>query len=86
MNAARNAGLELMGGHYVAFLNADDTWSPISLEKLLSALNCKADAMLACCSSKNVGLSPISGRYELKLPQIFMCCSTLATPGWNDVS
>ncbi|MGE5423480.1 MAG: glycosyltransferase family 2 protein, partial [Ignavibacteriales bacterium] len=36
--AARNAGLAMAGGKYVAILDADDYWLPERLEKMISVL------------------------------------------------
>lgn len=52
---ARNLGLAHAKGELVAFLDADDWWSPDFLEKLHAALGDRPDVTLAYCGWQNVG-------------------------------
>ncbi len=56
VSSARNAALRQARGQYTAFLDADDTWAPDFLEKLLAALDRQPEAVLAYCGWQNVGL------------------------------
>lgn len=56
VSAARNAGLAKASGQYIAFLDADDTWHPGFLEKMVAALQAHPEAALAYCGWQNVGL------------------------------
>jgi glycosyltransferase involved in cell wall biosynthesis len=64
--SARNAGLRVANGEFIAFLDADDTWRADCLQALLSALQRNPKAALAYCGWQNVGLT--GGRGEPFVP------------------
>lgn len=66
VSAARNAGLRLARGEYIAFLDSDDTWEPDFLEKMLAALDTNPHAALAYCGWKNTGIT--GGKGKLFIP------------------
>jgi len=51
---ARNAGLRLASGEFVAFLDSDDWWHPEALQKMRDALVSRG-ADLAYCGWQNIG-------------------------------
>jgi glycosyltransferase involved in cell wall biosynthesis len=63
--AARNAGIRVSTGDYLAFLDADDYWRHDFIEKMVQALQASG-AEIAYCGWQNVGLS--GGRGEPFVP------------------
>ena len=52
---ARNLGIQHSTGEFIAFLDADDYWTPDFIEKLYQALK-PGNAALAYCGWQNVGI------------------------------
>ncbi len=82
VSAARNAGIQLSTGRYLAFLDADDTWKSTFLGHMLEALEARPDAVLAYCGWQNLELTEKLGTpfippdYETpdKLETLFSGC------------
>lgn len=82
---ARNAGIKHSRGEFIAFLDADDYWSPNCLEKLHGTL-VNSEAALAYCGWQNIGLEGPAGKpyippdYELHDKRKFFLSSASPWP------
>ncbi len=61
VSGARNTGLKQCTGDYIAFLDADDTWSPRFLQTMVCKLESAPDTVLAYCGWQNLGIEDNRG-------------------------
>ena len=60
--SARNQGLVVSRGQFIAFLDSDDLWEPEFLKRMLEALSVEEDAVLAYCGWQNLSRDGENGR------------------------
>lgn len=63
VSAARNYGMDLASGKYLAFLDADDIWHPHKLEKQLRIVEHQPGIGLICSSRKNDDQAATTGKF-----------------------
>ena len=78
-SSARNRGIDLARGTFLAFLDADDCWDPAYLAEQLAALNRDPNLDLVYSDATFVGDSKFAGRRfaELNPSRVAVSCESL---------